>query len=181
MRILKFLGFALAVLVLAAGGIAAYAAATQPDSFRVTRSLEMAAPPEKIYSILSDFRRSPEWSPYEKLDPDMKRTLSGSATGKGAVYAWDGDSNAGAGRMEIAEATPAQSITLKLDFIRPFEASNTVEYKLQPKGSATQVSWDMHGPMPFVSKVMCVFVDLDKMIGKDFETGLANLKALVES
>ncbi len=166
--------------MLAVAGVAAYAAATQPDTFRVSRSLDISAPPEKIYSILSDFHRSPEWSPYEKLDPDMKRTHSGAASGKGAVYAWDGDSNAGAGRMEIVEATPGQSVTLKLDFTRPFEATNFVEYKLQPKGSATQVSWDMHGPMPFISKVMCVFVDLDTMIGKDFETGLANLKTLAE-
>ena len=110
----------------------------------------------------------------------MKRTHSGAAAGKGAVYEWDGDSNAGAGRMEIVEAAPAQSVTLRLDFVRPFEASNTVEYKLQPKGGATQVSWDMHGPMPLISKVMCVFIDLYKMIGKDFETGLANLKTLAE-
>jgi len=177
---LKILGIILGVIALAVAGVAAYAAATQPDTFRVTRSLDISAPPEKIYPILTDFRRSPEWSPYEKLDPDMKRNHSGAATGKGAVYAWDGDSNAGAGRMEIVEAAPGQSVTLKLDFVRPFEASNVVEYRLQPKGSATQVSWDMHGPMPFISKVMCVFVDLDKMIGKDFETGLANLKTLAE-
>ncbi len=177
---LKILGVILGVIVLVVAGVAAYAAATQPDTFRVSRSLDISAPPEKIYSILSDFHRSPEWSPYEKLDPDMKRRHSGASSGKGAVYAWDGDSNAGAGRMEIVEATPGQSVTLKLDFVRPFEASNVVEYKLQPKGSATQVSWDMHGPMPFISKVMCVFVDLDTMIGKDFETGLANLKTLAE-
>jgi uncharacterized protein YndB with AHSA1/START domain len=180
MRILKFLGVALAVAVVAVAGLVGYAAATQPDSFRVSRSLNIAAPPEEIYSVLSDFRRSGEWSPYEKLDPDMKRTLSGAPAGKGAVYEWDGDSNAGAGRMEIAEAVPGQSLTLRLDFRRPFEATNTVEYKLEPNGTATRVSWDMHGPMPFISKVMCVFVDLDKMIGKDFEAGLANLKALVE-
>lgn len=177
---LKILGIILGVIVLVVAGVAVYAAATQPDTFRVSRSLDISAPPEKIYSILSDFHRSPEWSPYEKLDPDMKRTHSGAPSGKGAVYEWDGDSNAGAGRMEIVEATPAQSMTLRLDFVRPFEASNTVEYKLRPKGSATQVSWDMHGPMPFISKVMCVFVDLDTMIGKDFETGLANLKTLAE-
>jgi uncharacterized protein YndB with AHSA1/START domain len=177
---LKVLGIILGVIVLAVAGVAAYAAATQPDTFRVSRSLDISAPPEEVYSILSDFRRSPEWSPYEKLDPDMKRTHGGAASGKGAVYEWNGDSNAGAGRMEIVEATPGQSVTLKLDFVRPFEASNVVEYKLQPKGSATQVSWDMHGPMPFISKVMCVFVDLDKMVGKDFETGLANLKTLAE-
>lgn len=177
---LKALAIILGVIVLAVAAVAAYAAATQPDTFRVSRSLDISAPPEKIYSILSDFRRSGEWSPYEKLDPGMKRTYSGAVAGKGAVYAWDGDSNAGAGRMEIVEVAPAQSVTLKLDFIRPFEASNTVEYKLEPKGTATQVSWDMHGPMPFISKVMCVFVDLDKMIGKDFEIGLANLKTLAE-
>jgi uncharacterized protein YndB with AHSA1/START domain len=177
---LKILGVILGVIVLAVPGVAAYAAATQPDSFRVTRSLDISAPPEKIYPILSDFHRSPEWSPYEKLDPDMKRTHSGAAAGKGAVYAWDGDSNAGAGRMEIVDAVPNQSVTLKLDFIRPFEGSNVVEYNLQPKGSATQVSWDMHGPMPFISKVICVFFDLDKMIGKDFEAGLASLKTLAE-
>jgi uncharacterized protein YndB with AHSA1/START domain len=177
---LKILGFILGAIVLAVAGVAAYAAVTQPDTFRVTRSLDITAPPEKIYPILTDFRRSGEWSPYEKLDPDMKRTHSGAATGKGAAYAWDGDSNAGAGRMEIVDAVPNQSVTLKLDFIRPFEGSNVVEYKLQPKGSATQVSWDMHGPMPFISKFICVFVDLDTMIGKDFETGLASLKRLAE-
>jgi uncharacterized protein YndB with AHSA1/START domain len=177
---LKILGVILGVIVLAVAGVAAYAAVTQPDSFRVTRSLDISAPPERIYPILSDFHRSPEWSPYEKLDPDMKRTHSGAAAGKGAVYAWDGDSNAGAGRMEIVDAVPNQSVTLKLDFIRPFEGSNVVEYKLQPKGSVTQVSWDMHGPMPFISKVICVFVDLDKMIGKDFEAGLASLRTLAE-
>jgi uncharacterized protein YndB with AHSA1/START domain len=177
---LKILGIIVGVIVLAVGGIAAYAAATQPDSFRVSRTLDISAPPEKIYPILTDFRRSPEWSPYEKLDPDMKRTHSGAASGKGAVYAWDGDSNAGAGRMEIVETVPNQSVTLKLDFIRPFEGTNVVEYKLEPKGSATQVSWDMHGPMPFLSKMICVFVNLDTMIGKDFEAGLANLKTLAE-
>jgi uncharacterized protein YndB with AHSA1/START domain len=177
---LKFLAVAAGVVAVAVAALLAYAAITQPDTFRVTRSLDMAASPEKIYSVLSDFRRSREWSPYEKLDPDMKRTLSGLPAGKGAVYEWDGDSNAGAGRMEITEAVPRQSLTLRLDFRRPFEASNTVEYKLEPNGASTRVSWDMHGPMPFISKVMCVFVDLDKMIGKDFEVGLANLKTLVE-
>ena len=176
---LKFLAIAAGVVAVAVAALLAYAA-TKPDTFQVTRSLDIEAPPETIFAILTDFRRSIEWSPYEKKDPDMKRIYAGAEKGKGAVYEWDGDSNAGAGRMEIVEATPAQSVTLKLDFIRPLEGSNTVEYKLQPKGAATQVSWDMHGPMPFISKVICVFVDLDTMIGKDFETGLANLKTLAE-
>jgi uncharacterized protein YndB with AHSA1/START domain len=176
---LRYLAIAFGVVVCAVAGIAAYAA-TQPDTFRVERSLDIKAPPERIYSILTDFHRSPEWSPYEKLDPKMKRTHSGAPQGKGAVYVWGGDSNVGAGRMEIIDATPARSVTLKLDFSRPFEASNMVEYKLEPKGPATNVSWAMHGPMPFVSKVMCVFVDLDKMIGKDFEQGLRNLRLVSE-
>jgi uncharacterized protein YndB with AHSA1/START domain len=177
---LRVLAIVLAVIVLAAGGIAAYAAITQPDTFRVERSLDMQAPPEKIFAILSDFHRSSEWSPYEKLDPKMKRTHSGAPQGKGAVYAWDGDSNVGAGRMEITDAKPARSLTIKLDFSRPFEASNVVDYDLVPKGEATNVSWAMHGPMPFISKVICVFVDFDKMIGKDFEQGLRNLRLVAK-
>lgn len=180
MRILKFLGVALAIVGVAVAGLVGYAAATQPDSFRVSRSLDIAASPERIYEVLSDLRRSPEWSPYEQLDPDMKRTHSGAEKGKGAVYEWDGDGNAGAGRMEIVEADPGRFVQLRLDFKRPFEATNMVDYKLEQNGSATRVSWDMHGPMPLISKVICVFVDFDKMIGKDFEAGLANLKTLAE-
>jgi hypothetical protein len=110
----------------------------------------------------------------------MKRSRSGAATGKGAVYEWDGDKNVGKGRMEIADASPPSKVTIKLDFEKPFEAHNIVEFTMTPRGAATDVSWDMHGPAPFVSKVMQVFFSMDDMVGKDFETGLANLKTLAE-
>ena len=165
-----------AVLVL---GVLAFAT-TKPDTFTVQRSATIKAPPEKIHAVLNDFKRWPEWSPWEKLDPGMKRTLSGAPSGKGAAYAWDGNSEVGAGRMEIVEAAPAAKVSMKLDFIRPFEGHNIADFTLTPKGDATEVTWAMTGPAPFVSKLMQVFVNMDTMIGKDFEAGLANLKTLTE-
>ena len=176
---LKAIAVVVALVAVFAGAVLAYAA-TKPDVFRVQRALDISAPPEKIYSILIDVRRSAEWSPYEKKDPDMKRSYSGAASGKGMIYEWDGDKNVGAGRIEIVEATPPNKITLKLDMLRPFNASNMVDYRIEPNGNATRVSWDMQGPMPFPAKVMSVFVDMDKMVGKDFEQGLADLKTVAE-
>jgi hypothetical protein len=155
-------------------------AATKPDTFRVQRAASSKAPPEKIFALINDFGRWGAWSPYEAKDPAMKRSRSGAATGKGAVYEWDGDKNVGKGRMEIADASPPSKVTIKLDFEKPFEAHNIVEFTMTPRGAATDVSWDMHGPAPFVSKVMQVFFSMDDMVGKDFETGLANLKTLAE-
>jgi uncharacterized protein YndB with AHSA1/START domain len=171
---------ALAVLVvLAIGGVLGLAL-TKPDTFTVQRTTRVDAPPEKIYAALNDFHRWPDWSPWEKLDPAMKRTQSGSASGKGAVYEWDGNSKVGAGRMEILDSTPARRVAIKLDFLRPFEGHTTTEFTLQPRGDSSEVVWAMTGPAPFVSKLMQVFVDMDTMIGKDFEAGLANLKAMSE-
>ena len=130
--------------------------------------------------MLVDFRQWPAWSPWEKLDPDMKRTLSGPASGPGATYAWQGSSKVGAGRMEIKEVTAPSKVEIQLDFIKPFEGHNVTDFTLVPRGDATEVTWLMRGPAPFVSKLMGVFVDMDKMIGKDFEAGLANLKAASE-
>ena len=156
-------------------------ASTKPDTFSVQRSTTINAPPEKVFAVLNDFHRWPEWSPWEKLDPAMKRTLGGAPAGKGATYAWEGNSKAGAGRMEIIESVPARRIGIQLDFIKPFEGHNIAEFTLTPQGdSGTQLNWSMRGPTPFVSKLMQVFVNLDTMIGKDFEEGLANLKGLVE-
>jgi hypothetical protein len=176
---LKALAVIFGVIAVLIAGVLVYAT-TMPDTFRVQRALDITAPPERIYPILSDMRRSIEWSPYEKKDPDMKRTFGGPATGKGATYEWDGDSNVGAGRIEIADVSPPNKVTLKLDMLRPFEASNTVDYTIEPKGNASTVTWSMHGPMPYPSKVMCVFFDIDKMVGTDFEEGLKNLKAVAE-
>jgi uncharacterized protein YndB with AHSA1/START domain len=155
-------------------------AATKPDTFRVQRALDIKAPPDKLYGILTDLRRSVEWSPYEKKDPSMKRAYGGAPVGKGATYEWDGDRNVGAGRIEIADASPPKKVMLKLDMTRPFMASNVVEYTLEPRGEATRVTWSMQGPMPYPAKVVSVVVDMDKMVGSDFEVGLANLKAYAE-
>ena len=173
--VLVFFG-AVGVLV---AGVLVYAA-TRPDAFRIERTASIKAPPDRIFPLISDFRRWASWSPYEKLDPDMKRSLSGAPSGKGAVYAWEGDDSAGAGRMEIIEADPPAKIAIQLDFLRPLETRNTAEFTLRPDGDATTVTWAMFGPSPYVSKVIGIFVDMDGMIGKDFEAGLANLKALVE-
>lgn len=169
---------AIVVVVLIAGVLVF--AATRPDAFRVERSVSIKAPPEKIYPYFDDFNRWAVWSPWEKLDPAMKRTFSGAPAGKGAVYAWQGNSKVGEGRMEILESSPSKKLLIKLDFIKPFEGHNTAEYTLTPSGDTTQVTWAMYGPSTYVTKLMGVFVSMDSMIGKDFETGLANLKAAAE-
>lgn len=169
-----------AIVAVAAAGILGYAA-TQPDSFRIERAAAIEAPPEKVYAILSDLRRGVEWSPFEKTDPDMKRSFSGAERGEGAVYEWDGNGDAGAGRIEIVEAAEPSKLVLSLDMTRPMEARNTVQYTLIPDGGATNVTWSMHGPTPFVSKVMCLFFNMDAMVGGMFEQGLASLKTLAEA
>jgi uncharacterized protein YndB with AHSA1/START domain len=166
----------LVIVVAAVLGVAA----TKPDAFRVERTASIKAPPDKIFALINDLHGWGAWSPYEKKDPAMKRTFSGAASGKGAVYEWDGNKNVGKGRMEITETSPPSRILIKLDFISPFEGHNTAEFTMVPKGDATSVTWAMDGPAPFVSKVMQVFINLDSMIGKDFEEGLANLKSLAE-
>ncbi len=165
----------LAVIVLILG-----LAAMQPDSFAVRRSIAVKAPPEKIASLLTDFHHWPSWSPWEKLDPNMKRTFSGAPSGKGAVYEWEGNSDVGKGRMEILDASAPAKTVVKLAFLEPVESHSTTEFTLTPQGDTTTVTWNMHGPMPFVSKLMTVFMNMDDMIGKDFDKGLAQLKTAAE-
>jgi hypothetical protein len=129
--------------------------------------------------LIEDFRNWRSWSPWERLDPDMKRTYSGAQSGRGAVYEWAGNSDVAQGRMEITGADPPR-VTIKLDFLEPFEAHNVAEFTLQPAGSATTVRWSMDGPTPYMAKLMGVFIDMDAMIGRDFEAGLANLKSAAE-
>ncbi|WP_296738665.1 SRPBCC family protein [Mesorhizobium sp.] len=155
-------------------------AATQANDFVVSRSASIKAPAEAIFPLINDFRRWPEWSPYEKLDPQMKRTLSGAEAGKGAAYAWEGNNKAGIGRMEIANSVSPLLVALRLDFEKPFRANNTVDFTLAPGGDATTVTWAMKGARPFIAKLMGLFMNFDKMIGKDFEAGLANLKRVTE-
>lgn len=155
-------------------------ALTKPDSFSVERSATIKAPPEKIYPLISDFHQWPQWSPWEKLDPNMKRSLSGAPQGVGAVYAWTGNDDVGEGRMEITGATPPTQVNIKLDFIKPFASQNTTVFTLTPQGDSTQVKWVMQGPAPYITKLMTVFVSMDKMVGSDFEKGLSNMKAAAE-
>jgi uncharacterized protein YndB with AHSA1/START domain len=176
---LKIVGIVALVLLVAVAAVLIYAA-TKPDTFRIQRAMSVNAPPEKVFALINDFRRWTVWSPWEKMDPALQRTYSGTASGQGAVYAWEGNRKVGAGRMEITDAPSPSKVTIKLDFLRPFEAHNVAEFTLEPKGDATTVTWAMHGPNLFVGKVMSIFVDMDRMVGKDFETGLANMKAAAE-
>jgi uncharacterized protein YndB with AHSA1/START domain len=155
-------------------------AATKPDTFRVQRSASIKAPPEKIFALINNVHSWGSWSPWEKMDPAMKRTHSGAANGKGAVYEWEGNNKVGKGRMEITETSPPSRVTIKLDFIKPFEAHNIAEFTLDATGGSTNVTWAMHGPSPYIAKVMHVFFNMDSMVGKNFETGLTNLKTIAE-
>jgi uncharacterized protein YndB with AHSA1/START domain len=174
------------VLVIIAVGLAVaiaavlILAATKPTTLRVQRSVSINAPPERIFSLISDFHQWVTWSPYEQKDPAMKRTYSGAERGRGAVYAWDGDKNVGSGRMEILDVSAPSKIVIKLDFFKPFEGHNTAEFTMLPQGDGTHVTWLMHGPANFMSRLIQVFMNLDNMIGKDFEAGLANLKTITE-
>ncbi len=168
---------ALLILVLVVGILVL--AATKPDDFRVQRTTSINAPPDKIVPLIKDFHAWSSWSPFEKLDPAMKRTYSGAGSGAGAVYQWEGNSEAGAGRMEIIDSS-ASKVAIKLDFNRPFESHNIAEFTLDPNGQTTNVTWAMRGPNLFIGKVMSVFVSMDNMVGSEFETGLRNLKAVAE-
>ena len=155
-------------------------AAIRPSAFEVKRSIVVSASPERVFPLIDDFNDWRTWSPYETKDPAMTRTYGGAESGKGATYAWDGDKNVGSGRMEILEASVPQKIVIKLDFFTPFEGHNTAEFTMLPQGDGTHVTWLMHGPANFLSRLIQVFINLDNMIGKDFEAGLANLKKVAE-
>jgi uncharacterized protein YndB with AHSA1/START domain len=167
----------LAIVVLVLAAILIYAAA-KPDSFGVQRATAINAPAEKIFPLINDLHAHTSWSPFEK-DPNMKRTHSGAPKGKGAVYEWDGDRKVGSVRLAIADSTPS-NITMILDMFKPFKAHNTVNFLLEPQGGGTRVTWAMRGQQPYMAKLMSTFIDCDKMVGGQFEEGLAKLKALAE-
>ncbi|RRI02695.1 polyketide cyclase [Mesorhizobium tamadayense] len=155
-------------------------AATRPNDFVVSRSASIRAPAEAIFPLIDDFKHWPSWSPFEKLDSNMKRTLSGAESGKGAAYAWEGNSKAGKGRMEIINSVPSSLVSLRLDFEKPLRANNTVDFTLTPSRDGTTVTWAMRGRRPFIVKLMGLFMNFDSLIGKDFEAGLANLRRAAE-
>lgn len=167
------------VLVAVVAAILIYAA-TRPASFRVQRGATINAGPQTLFPLMNDFHNWPSWSPWEKLDPAMKKSLSGAPSGKGSIYEWEGNSKAGKGRMEIADSVEPRKVNIKLDFEKPFKSSNVTEFTLVPEGSGTNVTWTMDGPSPFMMRVMGVFMNMDKMVGKDFEAGLASMKAIAE-
>ena len=173
-----FKKIAIIVVALVAGVL--IFAATKPDVFGVHRTASIKAPPDKIFPLINDFKRWDAWSPWEKKDPAMKRTWGAVTSGKGAYYAWDGNSDVGQGSMRIVESVPPSNVLLMLDFVKPFEGHNTVEFTLEAKGDVTNVTWAMRGVANYISKVVQVFRSMDSMVGKDFEAGLANLKAAAE-
>jgi uncharacterized protein YndB with AHSA1/START domain len=173
---LKTIAIIIAVLI---AGVLIFAA-TKPDTFRVERSTSIKAPPEKIFAILNDFKQWGAWSPWEKKDPAMKRNFGAITAGKGATYGWEGNKDVGQGSMTITESVPSSKLALNLDFLKPFEAHNFVEFTLAAQGDTTNVKWAMHGPANFMTKIIHVFMNMDKMVGPDFEAGLANLKAAAE-
>jgi hypothetical protein len=170
----------IAVILAIAIAVILALAARKPDDFRYERSIVVDAPADRIYPFVSDFRKWIVWSPYEAKDPDMKRTYGERAEGVGAVYAWDGNREIGAGRMEIADAAQPSLIRIRLDFFRPFKANNLAEFIFTPTGGQTHVTWAMNGKSNFMSKVLCTVMNVDRMVGNDFDKGLKALKAAAE-
>ncbi|MFZ0791269.1 MAG: SRPBCC family protein [Chromatiaceae bacterium] len=171
----KIIAIAIAVVIAALLVYAAF----QPDTFRVERSIGIKAPPEKIHALIEDLRAMQTWSAWEKVDPGMKRAHSGAARGVGAVYEWEGNNDIGQGRMEITGSSPSR-VVIRMDFIKPFAAQNTLELTLQPEGDATRVTEAISGPAPYISKLLGIFYSMDKMIGGKFEESLAGLKTVAE-
>jgi hypothetical protein len=175
-RILLGIAAAISVAVIIVLGLAL----AQPDKFTLQREIAIAAQPPVIFANLEDFKRWEAWSPWEKLEPTMSKVYSGPASGVGSSYAWEGK-EVGSGKMTITESRPSQHLAIRLEFIKPFEATNTTLFELSPRGADTQVKWIMTGDNSLFGKVMGVFADMDAMVGKDFETGLSALKRVSES
>jgi len=175
---LKLIAIAFIVLAALAAGILIYAS-TKPDSFHVERSVDIKAPPEKIFPLINDFRQWDAWTPYNK-DPAMKKTYSGNNSGKGAHYAWEGNKDVGKGEISISDTTPPSKLVFDLHMIAPFEARHVATFSLAAAGDSTKVTWSLDDKHGLLHKTMTLFLNLDHMIGKDFEVGLARLKTVAE-
>lgn len=154
--------------------------AMQPAQYRVTRTATIPATSAVVFEHVNDLHKWDAWSPWAKLDPTMKTSFEGPPSGAGASYAWVGNSKVGEGKMSIIESTPNQSVRLKLEFIKPFASVATTEFTFKPEGDKTSVSWSMSGDKNFMSKAFCLFMNMDKMVGGDFEKGLESLKSVVQ-
>jgi uncharacterized protein YndB with AHSA1/START domain len=146
------------------------------STYTVQRTRSIDAPPDRVYALLRDFHEWPKWSPWEDLDPDMKREYSGSTAGKGAVYTWSGNRKAGAGRMEIVDTEDDRRVDIDLAFEKPFKSENRTSFLLAPKGDATEVTWQMTGPRPLMMRIAGPLMNMDKLVGKDFDKGLDRLQ-----
>ena len=155
--------------------------AMQPADYRVVRSASMSAPAPAVFAQVNDFHNWEAWSPWAKRDPAMKQTYEGSVAGTGAIYTWTGNKEVGEGRMTLTESRPSELIRINLEFIKPFASSCTTEFTFKPEGDQTGVTWSMAGKNNFIAKAFCMFMNMDKMIGGDFEQGLAKMKSVVEA
>ncbi|NPC55724.1 SRPBCC family protein [Caenimonas soli] len=170
----------IALIAVAAMAVPLVLAAFKPDTFRVHRSASIKAPPERLYPLINDMRVFNTWNPYNLKDPNIRGEYSGPQAGPGAAYHFAGNKDVGKGSISILESTAPAKVTMKLDMLEPFEGHNIVEFTMVPRGDATEVTWAMHGPSPFMAKLVGIFMNMDRMIGRDFEAGLANLKARAE-
>jgi carbon monoxide dehydrogenase subunit G len=175
---LKIIGIIAGLIAIVVIGVLAYAA-TLPNAFRVERSISIKAPPEKIFPLINELKTMNEWNPFAEQDPSIKITYSGPASGKGAAHAWTSD-RAGEGRLEITESTPSSQVNMRLDMIKPMEGHNAIVFALQPQTEGTNVRWAMSGEYNFITKVVGLLFNMDRMIGGEFDKGLADLKAMAE-
>jgi uncharacterized protein YndB with AHSA1/START domain len=169
------------IILVAIVAILAGVVAMQPAEYRVERSVTIAAPPADVFAQVNDFHNWEAWSPWAKLDPAMKQTYEGAPAGTGAVSKWSGNSEVGEGTMTLTESRPNELIKIKLEFVRPFEDTSDAEFTFKPDGNQTVVTWTMSGRKNFISKAVCLFMDMDKMLGGEFEKGLANMKSVAEN
>ena len=177
MRFLKRLGVGLVLLIAAFAVVVWF----QPDTYRLTRSTVIAAPPAAVFSQVNDLQKWENWSPWAKLDPNAKITFSGPQAGPGASFKWDGNDKVGAGTMTITDSKPNERIATRTDFVKPFEGTSDAEFIFWPRGDQTDVTWTMSGTHNFIGKAICLVMSMEKMVGPDFEKGLAQLKRVAEA
>jgi len=174
---LKTILVALAVIIV----VLVVIVALQPSDFRVARSTTISAPPPAVFAQVNDFHKWEAWNPWGKIDPAMKQTYEGAPAGPGAIYTWSGNNEVGEGRMTITDSRPSDLIRVKLEFFKPFAATNTAEFAFKPEGNQTLVTWSMFGEKNFMAKAVHLVMNMDKMIGGQFEKGLADMKSAVEA
>jgi len=174
---LKIILIAIAVIVV----VFLVVVALQPSEFRVARSTTISGPAPAVFAQVNDFHKWEAWNPWGKIDPAMKQTYEGAPAGIGAIYTWVGNNEVGEGRMTLTESRPSDLIRIKLEFMKPFAATNTAEFTFKPEGNQTAVTWSMSGKNNFMAKAIHLFMNMDKMIGGQFEQGLAEMKSVVEA